>query len=390
MNKLSVRFVLFLRIFIVFLFWASLVFCQDLVQVKPQKGEGIYSLLRRYQLPANNEYVQKFKEINQLLLNNGAELVIGQHYKMPIARYVFDGKTIRSTLGYNDYQHAKDIEKYNKTVYRAGIKRKLYTDDFDLWVPLLSLPQNYTPMAENDFSIFGKNHRNVTLIDNILKGSVYYLVSGHGGPDPGAIGKRGSYNMYEDEYAYDITLRLAKNLLEHGARVYMIVQDPNDGIRDDTILRGDSDEYYYGGAKISTETIPRLDKRAEIINNLYTQNLASSNKHTVMILHVDSRSYSKRIDIFYYYENGSKESKDLANILYKTVKQKYSKHQPRRGYGGKVLTRDLHMLRTTEPTAVYIELGNIKNPLDQDRFVLENNRQAVANWLCEGLIKAIK
>jgi len=48
----------------------------------------------------------------------------------------------------------------------------------------------------------------------------------------------------------------------------------------------------------------------------------------------------------------------------------------------------LHMLRQTETTSVYIELGNIRNQLDQDRLILENNRQALANWLCEGLIEA--
>ena len=41
----------------------------------------------------------------------------------------------------------------------------------------------------------------------------------------------------EDEYAYDITLRLAKELLAHGAEVYIIIQDENDGIRDDFVLR---------------------------------------------------------------------------------------------------------------------------------------------------------
>ena len=49
---------------------------------------------------------------------------------------------------------------------------------------------------------------------------------------------------------------------------------------------------------------------------------------------------------------------------------------------------DLHILRQTETTSVYIELGNIRNQLDQDRFTLENNRQALANWLCEGLMEA--
>jgi N-acetylmuramoyl-L-alanine amidase len=37
--------------------------------------------------------------------------------------------------------------------------------------------------------------------------------------------------------------------------------------------------------------------------------------------------------------------------------------------------------------AVFIELGNIRNPQDQKRFILEDNRQAVANWLTEGLMK---
>jgi N-acetylmuramoyl-L-alanine amidase len=35
--------------------------------------------------------------------------------------------------------------------------------------------------------------------------------------------------------------------------------------------------------------------------------------------------------------------------------------------------------------AVYIELGNLRNAFDQQRFVLPANRQALANWLFEGL-----
>ncbi|MFZ4477301.1 MAG: N-acetylmuramoyl-L-alanine amidase, partial [Saprospiraceae bacterium] len=34
-----------------------------------------------------------------------------------------------------------------------------------------------------------------------------------------------------------------------------------------------------------------------------------------------------------------------------------------------------------------IELGNIKNDWDQQRLVLKNNRQAIANWLLESLLE---
>ena len=45
------------------------------------------------------------------------------------------------------------------------------------------------------------------------------------------------------------------------------------------------------------------------------------------------------------------------------------------------------MLREVKTNAVFVELGNIRNAYDQQRFMKENNRQALANWLYEGLIK---
>ena len=51
-------------------------------------------------------------------------------------------------------------------------------------------------------------------------------------------------------------------------------------------------------------------------------------------------------------------------------------------------TRDgLYLIKNTRPPAVYIELGNIQNVRDQIRFIEENNRQALANWLTEGIIR---
>ncbi len=358
------------------------------VKARPKRGDGIYALLRRYRLPTNTLYVEKFRQLNANLLGARGKIKLGFYYKLPIYRYVYNGRNIRSTLGISDYSVAKKIQNYNRELYRIGLKRRPYTVDKDLWVPFGYLTSVRSSKQSAVYPIFGSRYRNLKRVDNVLKNRVYYLVSGHGGPDPGAIGKRGRFKLYEDEYAYDITLRLARRLLEHGATVYMIVQDPNDGIRDSQILRGDRDEYYYGGVKISSNRSRRLKKRAEIINSLYRYNRSRARSQDVIIIHVDSRSTSKRIDIFYYYKSNHRSSRKLAWTLYRTIKRKYAEKQPGRGYRGTVSTRNLHMLRECVPTTVYLELGNIKNSLDQDRLILENNRQAIANWLCEGLINA--
>ena len=48
------------------------------------------------------------------------------------------------------------------------------------------------------------------------------------------------------------------------------------------------------------------------------------------------------------------------------------------------------LLRNTQPAGVYLELGNIRNPRDQQRLVLENNRQALANWIAQAIVADYK
>jgi N-acetylmuramoyl-L-alanine amidase len=40
--------------------------------------------------------------------------------------------------------------------------------------------------------------------------------------------------------------------------------------------------------------------------------------------------------------------------------------------------------------SVFIELGNINHTRDQKRFIISDNRQAVSNWLRDGLIEDYK
>jgi N-acetylmuramoyl-L-alanine amidase len=237
-------------------------------------------------------------------------------------------------------------------------------------------------------SIFGKKYAAVTIESSNLKGHVYYIVSGHGGPDPGAVTSVDGHRISEDEYAYDISLRLARNLISHGAKVYMIVRDENDGIRDDRYLKMDKDEVVHGGERIPLNHAERLRQRTRIINNLHEENRKKGFKvQRVIETHVDSRQTDKNIDIFFYYHKDKAESKNLAHEMRDTIMEKYNSKQKGRGYSGSVSSRGLWMINQSTPPTVYIELGNITNEQDRKRLLIANNRQAIANWLSHGILK---
>lgn len=367
-------------------------------KVAAMAGDGIYSLLRRYELDKHSCNFNQFYKLNKLKKNSA--LAAGKVYTLPIRIYRFNGKTIRSSIGNNDWNTAVRIQKYNERMQTNGMREESFKADKVLWVPHHELncptrdlaipkPVDANPEIQGGnrrFPIFGKEYAHTPLQSNSLKGRVFYIVSGHGGPDPGAMGKRGNYSLCEDEYAYDVALRLCRNLVSHGATAYMITRDPNDGIRKDKFLKCDIDEVLWGNIKMVRQQKPRLFQRSNVINDLYKKHkLQGVSDQTLIAIHVDSRTTNERIDAFFYYRPGSKESKNLALQLHKTMKAKYKKYQSGRAYKGTVSERDLHMLRETEPNAVYIELGNIRNKHDQQRIILERNRRALANWLFDGL-----
>lgn len=235
-----------------------------------------------------------------------------------------------------------------------------------------------------EYPIFGEGYTNVTIKDQQLKGAVYYLLAGHGGPDPGAVTKYGRYTISEDEYAYDVSLRLARRLIEHGALVYMVVQS-EDGIRDRSILEMSSKEVAYPDLKIPSNHRLRLKQRTDTVNNLYEKHRGAFQR--MIAIHIDSRSRGENIDVFFYHHRRSRNGERLANHIHQIFSKKYELHQPSRKYDGTVSHRSgLYVIRHTSPPAVFIELGNIRNSRDQRRFILHNNRQALANWIAEGII----
>jgi len=328
-------------------------------EIVAKNGDGVHKILRNNGLdPAI--YAEPFIELNKTRLGKDNTLFIGVKYRLP------DTETkpiVKSDVGEIASIMSTSAENATKAAPATANKKMRY-------------------------DIFGPKYANVEIKTNELKGAVYYLKSGHGGPDPGAMGNYQGNVVCEDEYAYDVTLRLARNLMERGATVYMITIDKNDGIRDESFLKADKDEVCYPNLTIPLNQVKRLQQRVDAINKLYGQHKNSFQRF--IAIHVDSRSKGENIDIFFYHDAKSNTGKKAATILHKTFHAKYNLHQPGRGYQGTVSARNLYVLKNTYPAGVYIELANMNHQRDIKRLIISDNRQAVANWLADGLITDFK
>lgn len=293
----------------------------------PKKGEGVTLFLKRFNR-SGPEMEKQFIALNRAKLGKGNSLKMGVKYTLPALK-------------------------------NAPAKRK-----------------NYEPL-------FGKRLASYDVVSSELKGAAFYLVSGHGGPDPGAIGRIGKVELHEDEYAYDIILRLGRELLMRGAKVHIIIQDAKDGIRDDRYLSNSKRETCMG-KPIPFNQIRRLQQRSDQINRLFRQDKEVYKR--AIFVHVDSRSKNNRTDVFFYHSEKNSESRHLAKTLKSIFAHKYNRHQPGRGFSGTVGARGLYVLRKTVPASVFVELGNIQNRFDQQRIILSDNRQALANWIREGFV----
>ncbi|MCX7736332.1 MAG: N-acetylmuramoyl-L-alanine amidase [Candidatus Kapabacteria bacterium] len=394
-----------------FVIFNNILLCQknqEFLTTKIKPGDGITLLLQRFNLEISSFNINKFKELNQKKISSKEELFLHHIYKLPILTLDYDPINFESMIESISNVSPQKVLDFNNNLIEKGLIKKDYKSGKKIYIPL-SFLKNQTVKIDDEkteefntgeeliydlkekkgeFKIFGEKYSRLTKKSSTFKGFIFYLVSGHGGPDPGAIGFKDGYELHEDEYAYDVTLRLGRNLIENGAKVFFLVYDKNDGIRDEKFLTTSSKEIFSTGDTISIYQKERLAKGSDIINALYEKYKKNAKEQISINIHLDSRETKQKIDIFFYHQDNDKKGENIANILLTTIKDKYDKNQPGRGYKGTVSTRNLFMLKNTIPTTLYIELGNIQNERDQIRFIEYNNRQAIANWLFEGLKKS--
>lgn len=183
-------------------------------------------------------------------------------------------------------------------------------------------PESY----EHDYKVaidlmmkFKADVARLTPLSKALIGYKIVLDSGHGGLDPGALatvvvdGK--TLYMVEDEYVYDITLRLYTLLKRHGADVELTILAPNHTIRDNDRLESfvNQKNEVYNDKNATRRPVggpDGLKQRVEIARNFYKK--SAKNKRIFMSLHADSEITGAQ-GLVLTEVNSSADSKRLAD-----------------------------------------------------------------------------
>ena len=97
------------------------------LSIMPNEGEGVFSLLRRYNLEAYDCNHKQFYTLNKLKPGDG--LIKGAPYLLPIQQHTYNNRSIRSTINIDDFDLAMAIKNYNDTLISWGIKKSGYLVD---------------------------------------------------------------------------------------------------------------------------------------------------------------------------------------------------------------------------------------------------------------------
>ncbi|WP_411028915.1 hypothetical protein [Spongiimicrobium sp. 3-5] len=296
-------------------------FAQDSVRTAvAQQGDGIYSILRKQGIDPV-AYYKDFIELNENNLRAGSQLYVGRTYFIPSVPESFKEMGLR-----------------------------------------LQLPQG------TETPIFDKEVVHFIRKDSSLRNVVYYLISA--GSATGETEKKNTGTSLHN----DITQRLAKELLQRGAKVYLL--------EDFQLLSAnaeDGETPEAGGAK--TET---LDAYIDAVNKRYLKH--SGKYQRLLVIGENDGSQPSEIGVTIYHHEGSEEGKKLASNIQqmfekRSIRQKYFKN-----YSEVFSDKDnLYFAKNTLPTMTYIEIGkHAKN--GRTAFETAFSKKSLTDVIAKGIL----
>lgn len=188
---------------------------------------------------------------------------------------------------------------------------------------------------------------------------VIAIDAGHGGIDPGAIGKQG---VKEDEVNLQIALKLRKLIEENGGVVIL--------------TRNDGEGLY------TEESRTIRDKKNEDLRNRRIE-VNKSQPDVLLSIHLNSFPQSQYYGAQTFYKAGCEKSKNLAFIIQEELKNVLDKNNKRVPQ-----SRDnVYIIRESEAPAVLIECGFLSNPQEEMKLNDPKYQEKIAWGIYIGVMR---
>lgn len=383
---------------IVYLLFGFLLFCSSLVLLFSQSDTRVEIANLRYH--AHPSFTRIVLDLGQIREYNSNQLTSPDRVYVDIYQTKLNpillGKTFKVDNPYiNQIRIAQRTNTTVRVVVDLDVNSVKRYDVFPLLNPFRIVIDIYPkeasspPPAPKVSQIPKPTSSGYSMVRQLGLGIQRIVIDpGHGGKDPGCIGKEGTY---EKDIVLDICIRLKKLLLQNKGLEIILTRE--------------------------TDFFVSLDNRAEIANQKKADIFIS--------VHANSYPNRKRAGIETFYLNFNKdpdvmslaakenatttknisqqrvilekiiktdklmESRDLANRLQKSlVTRLASKYQGIKNLG--VKGGPFWVLIGGEMPSILIEISHLSNPLEEQRLNTTQYRQAVAQGIYEGILQYIE
>ncbi len=208
------------------------------------------------------------------------------------------------------------------------------------------------------FALMGKND-SVTTMYLPITDKVIAIDAGHGGVDPGALGKQGTK---EDEINLQIALKLRK-LIEENGGVVILTRNNGEGL-------------------YTEESKTIRDKKNEDLRNRKIE-VNNSKPDILLSIHLNSFPEAKYYGAQTFYKDGCEKSKNLALLIQEELKNVLDKNNKRVPQ-----PRDsIYLIKESEAPAIIIECGFLSNPEEENRLKDPKYQQKIAWGIYIGVMR---
>ncbi|MDA3956191.1 LysM peptidoglycan-binding domain-containing protein [Oceanispirochaeta sp.] len=255
-------------------------------------------------------------------------------------------------------------------------------------------PMNNYLQASRLLEDFEQASRALPPLSRKLRDFTVIIDPGHGGLDPGAIvassdGNGNTVYVVEDEYCYDISLRVYRDLIRHGADVVLTVISPNQVIRtteDASLTFVNEKNEVYNDSKVNrfVDAWPvgnawGLDQRKEVARLALRE--SPGNKSVFISIHADNNTGDgKGTRVLFHPDEKDTSSEDLARQI--------------QGFMGADSLSRAQELRVLEANpadaAVLVEVRNLAFKSNAWAIRNEELRQDDADRIVKGIVSYFK